>query len=114
MRCLCTKRDSIIVGLVLVIAFIVITISLSLGLPKIEEKRRQYYDTSFPVSHSPLLTFDSAVVLSDGKPCAAIGKNILQTGGTAVDSALAALFCDGVVNPQSMGFGGGFLMTVYI
>ncbi|GFW77524.1 glutathione hydrolase 1 proenzyme [Trichonephila clavipes] len=112
--CLCTKRDSIIVGLVLVIAFLVITISLSLGLPKIEAKRRQYYDTTFPVSSSPLLTFNSAVVLSDGKPCAAIGKNILQSGGTAVDSALAALFCDGVVNPQSMGFGGGFLMTVYI
>jgi gamma-glutamyltranspeptidase/glutathione hydrolase/leukotriene-C4 hydrolase len=30
-----------------------------------------------------------------------------------VDAALAALFCNGVYNSQSMGLGGGFLMTVY-
>ncbi|GIY61263.1 glutathione hydrolase 1 proenzyme [Caerostris darwini] len=112
--CLCTKRDTIIVGMVLVIALLVIIVSLALGLPHIQERRRQYYDTSFPVSDAPLLTFDKAVVITDGKPCAAIGRNILQTGGTAVDSAIATLFCNGVVNPQSMGFGGGFLMTVYI
>ncbi|KAF8768501.1 Scoloptoxin SSD14 like protein [Argiope bruennichi] len=113
-RCLCTKRDAIIVSAVLLLALVAVIVTLSLGLPQIEEKRRQYYDTSFPVSSSPLLTFDKAVVVTDGKPCAAIGKNILQSGGTAVDSALAALFCNGVVNPQSMGFGGGFIMTVYI
>ncbi|XP_035226663.1 scoloptoxin SSD14-like isoform X2 [Stegodyphus dumicola] len=113
-RCICTKRDAIIVSVTLVAAFILITTSLALGLPKIYEKRQQYLDTSFPESSSPLLTFDKAVVVTDGKPCAAIGKNILEKNGTAVDAALAALFCDGVVNPQSMGFGGGFLMTIYI
>jgi len=30
-----------------------------------------------------------------------------------MDAAIAALFCNGVVNCQSMGLGGGFLMTVY-
>jgi hypothetical protein len=34
--------------------------------------------------------------------------------GTAVDAALATLFCNGVVHSHSMGIGGGFLMTVYI
>lgn len=33
--------------------------------------------------------------------------------GSAVDAAIATLFCNGVVNCQSMGLGGGFLMTVY-
>lgn len=43
-----------------------------------------------------------------------IYREILLKNGTAVDAALAALFCGGVVNPQSMGLGGGFFMTVYI
>ncbi|XP_054713854.1 scoloptoxin SSD14-like isoform X2 [Uloborus diversus] len=113
-RCLCTKRDTIIVMVVLLGAFILVTTSLALGLPKINEKRLQYLDTSFPVSASPISYFDKAVVVSDGGPCAKIGKDILQEGGSAVDAAIAALICDGVVNPQSMGIGGGFLMTVYI
>ena len=39
-------------------------------------------------------------------------RDILGLGGTAVDAAVAALFCNGVMNPQSMGIGGGFLMVV--
>ncbi|KAG8194808.1 hypothetical protein JTE90_017249 [Oedothorax gibbosus] len=112
-RCLCTKRDGVIVTLVLLSAFIIITVSLSLGLPKIEEKRLQYLNTSFPVSSSPLQRFSSAVVVTDGQPCAAIGRSILEQEGSAVDAALAAQFCNGVVNPQSTGLGGGFLMTIY-
>ena len=39
-------------------------------------------------------------------------RDILGEGGTAVDAAVGALFCNGVMNPQSMGIGGGFLMVV--
>lgn len=73
-RCLCTKRDSIIVLIVAIGACIFISISLAFGLPQIHEKRRQYYDVSFPESPSPLLTYSKAVVVSDGVKCADIGK----------------------------------------
>lgn len=40
-------------------------------------------------------------------------SSVLKRGGNAVDSALAGLICNGVINPQSMGIGGGFLMVIY-
>jgi gamma-glutamyltranspeptidase/glutathione hydrolase/leukotriene-C4 hydrolase len=40
-------------------------------------------------------------------------RSILEQHGSAVDAALAALICNGLVNMQSLGFGGGFMMTIY-
>jgi len=34
--------------------------------------------------------------------------------GSVVDAAVATLICNGMVNSQSMGLGGGFLMTLYL
>ncbi len=42
-----------------------------------------------------------------------IFSDVLKMGGTAMDSVIASLFCNGVYNSQSMGIGGGFLMTYY-
>ena len=57
--------------------------------------------------------YKRAVVASDAGPCSEIGRDVLKRGGTAVDSAVAALFCIGVFNMHSAGVGGGGFMVVY-
>ena len=57
--------------------------------------------------------YKHAVVASDAGPCSEIGRDILKKGGSAMDSAIAALFCIGVYNMHSAGVGGGGFMVVY-
>ncbi|KAL9958185.1 hypothetical protein ACROYT_G035163 [Oculina patagonica] len=57
--------------------------------------------------------YQHAVVASDAGPCSEIGRDILKKNGTAMDSAIASLFCIGVYNMHSAGIGGGGFMVVY-
>jgi len=65
-------------------------------------------------SFSRLGQFNQATVAVDSIPCSKVGKDVLLRNGTAVDAAIAVLFCNGVAQPQSMGVGGGFLMTIFL
>ncbi|XP_037936271.1 scoloptoxin SSD14 [Teleopsis dalmanni] len=58
--------------------------------------------------------YEKAAVCSDGPICSIIGSEVLKVGGSAVDAAIAASICQGLVGMQSMGIGGGLLMNVYI
>ncbi|XP_041344964.1 glutathione hydrolase 5 proenzyme [Pyrgilauda ruficollis] len=57
--------------------------------------------------------FLHGAVAADTESCSLIGRNILKSGGTAVDAAIAGLICTSVMNPQSSGLGGGVIFTIY-
>lgn len=81
------------------IALMLVIISLSLWLPSAPK----------PPSH----VYPRAAVAADAKQCSEIGRDVLQDGGSAVDAAIAALLCVGLMNAHSMGIGGGLFLTIY-
>ena len=58
-------------------------------------------------------TYYNETVATDTPKCSQIGEDILKKGGSAVDAAIAAMFCLGVINMHSSGIGGGGVMLVY-
>ncbi|ESO95879.1 hypothetical protein LOTGIDRAFT_147396, partial [Lottia gigantea] len=56
---------------------------------------------------------DTGAVATDVEQCSDLGLQILKDGGNAVDAAVTATLCLGVINPQSSGLGGGGFMLVH-
>ena len=58
-------------------------------------------------------TFHKQAVATDLGQCSKIGSETLSKNGSAVDAAIAAMFCLGVINMHSSGIAGGGVMLVY-
>ena len=54
-----------------------------------------------------------AAVAADAPICSTVGTSILKKNGSAVDAAVATQICQGVVNFQASGLGGGGFMVIY-
>ena len=53
-------------------------------------------------------------VISDSYNYYYLFRDIFRKNGTVVDAAIAVLVCNGAVHSHSLGFGGGFFMTLFI
>lgn len=68
--------------------------------------------TSLPYDRCEVIKANRGVVATDDGRCSRIGRDVLREGGHAVDAAVAAAFCLGVVSPASSGIGGGAFMLI--
>ncbi|XP_053677505.1 glutathione hydrolase 1 proenzyme-like [Anopheles nili] len=97
------KKKLLLLSVAATLVIIALVLGLVLGL-------RSKDDDDAAVAQVRLT---GGAVTSNGIECAGIGEDILRRNGSAVDAAIATMFCEGVTCPQSMGLGGGFLATIY-
>ncbi|KAL3527819.1 hypothetical protein ACH5RR_012475 [Cinchona calisaya] len=69
-------------------------------------------DTGSTNKRKERITAKHGVVATDDGRCSKVGRDVLREGGHAVDAAVAAALCLGVVSPASSGIGGGAFMIV--
>uniref|UniRef100_A0A914CF97 Uncharacterized protein n=1 Tax=Acrobeloides nanus TaxID=290746 RepID=A0A914CF97_9BILA len=107
----------------LVTAFVILLITCTTFIILTVIYINLYYGLDHSPKTNPIITappinsfegkYMKGSVATDNVLCSDIGRNILLKGGNAVDAAVAALFCIGLMDTHSTGMGGGHIMTIY-
>lgn len=92
-----------------------IVISLAWGVPLVLSNQPEManLEVNPPPSNSKEGFYLRGAVSADSTVCPPIGRRMLEKGGSAVDAAIAILFCQGVAEPHRSGLGGGMYMLIY-
>ena len=94
--------------LVVLFACVAVGVGLYFGIEELD-----WGGNSGSGSSSKPGVYQHAAVASDSELCSKAGAGILRDNGSAVDAAIATIFCLGVVNCHSTGLGGGGFMVVH-
>ena len=106
----------VVCAIVLIICVIALVLGLYFGLRDDDDDDDN--DTGVPggtrsSNVSATGRYENAAVASDSALCSEAGATILESGGSAVDGAIATILCLGVVNCHSTGISGGGFMVVH-
>ncbi|KAL9980042.1 hypothetical protein ACROYT_G008579 [Oculina patagonica] len=103
MAAVTSKKRLIIIIAVVVLVLVVLGVTAGL----------LYYFLTKDSDQSSGGPYKREAVATDTPQCSEIGKDTLNANGSAVDAAIAAMFCLGVISMHSSGIGGGGVMLVY-